>query len=358
MARKSKKQVEVAAPTVTEATLVANAREYPQHYVVAAELEVDFDDRTIANADSLAKDIDLAINIALYGQQQPVVAYRDALDEKFHVVAGRTRTRAVARLNDGFDAVNPKTGVVEHFHAPDLKVWVAECPQSSKEDLFLAALSTNIKQNALTTVQEAYAVKHLTERLGYSLTEAAALFGYSNTNRQSRLLRLLDNQPADVIERVHLGQLSLDAAISLEGVDSREKRVELIAECSDEAGRVDGGKLRSKLRDFYAAAAKPEREEFDTAFGFKYDEKPQEEEVVAPGGSAAVDEDGDGEEAEPTVNIKRSAADLRKAIASFVDNEEEPATDNQKAFFKVLIGYLDGPKSETQLVNAINKFIK
>lgn len=353
MARKSKKNVE-ALDASTRLTAVAR----PTHYVKAAELEVDFDDRTVANADSVEKDVDLAISIAIHGQRQPVEAYRDPIDEKLHVVAGRTRTRAIARLNDGFDAIDPRTGSVSRFHAPDLLVWVAECPQSSKEDLFLAALASNIKQNALTTVQEAYAVQKLTTDFGKTLTEAAAIFGYTNTNRQNKLLRLLDNQPAEVIDRVHTGQLSLDAAISLEGVDRREDRLSLIEAASDDAtGRVDGGKLRSLVRDYYAKAAQPEREQFDVAFGFKYDEKPK-----AEGDSTFSLGDEDGEDDAPAkadkgVNLKRSAADLRKLIASFVGNDEEPATDSQKEFFKVLVKYLDGTKSETSLVNAINKYI-
>jgi len=357
MARKSKKN-DVQVTADANARLVAIAR--PTHYVKAAELEVDFDDRTVANADSVEKDVDLAISIAIHGQRQPVEAYRDPIDEKFHVVAGRTRTRAIARLNDGFEAIDPRTGTTARFHAPDLLVWVAECPQSSKEDLFLAALASNIKQNALTIVQEAYAVQKLTTDFGKTLTEAAAIFGYNNTNRQNKLLRLLDNQPAEVIDRVHTGQLSLDAAISLEGVDRREDRLSLIEAASDDAtGRVDGGKLRSLVRDYYAKAAQPEREQFDVAFGFKYDEKPKTE---GDGTFSLGDEDGDEGDDAPAkadkgINLKRSAADLRKAIASFVGNEEEPATDTQKAFFKVLVGYLDGPKSKTQLVNAIKKYI-
>lgn len=333
--------------------------ELPSEYIDPKNFVVEDDARSIPAANQKEIDTDLAVNIFIYGQKQPSVTYPDPIEDTKRIgVTGHTRARAVQMIRDGFEAVDPRTGEMTKFHDANRPLWIVVDRTKSKEDAFVDGLITNIKQNKLTPVQEALAVKRLTDKHEWTLTQAAALFGYNNTNRQNKLLTLLE-LGSEIVDRVHNGEMSLDAAVSLKGVKP-EKRIKLVTQATGNDGKVDGAKLRGILRDVYSAGDEEVKNLLDPQYGYSTElgNKPEttEEEGDEPvkGGKKA-----EKEEPPAGVNLKRNKAHFDAFADSILNDEEsdmgEPAKELLKAFKKWFTGVKFG---DTALKNALKTHCK
>jgi ParB-like chromosome segregation protein Spo0J len=335
------KEVE-GAKVVVAHTVNGVEAELPSLHLKPEDVFVEFDARTVPNLNQHAVDIDFAINIFLYGQKQPAIVYQDPVDNRYLIITGRTRRRAIKLLNEGFDAVDPRTGETSRFHLPDLKLWVAVDRPRSKEDLFVGDLVTQIKSNPLTAVQEAYAVKKLTETWGWTLTDAAKLFGYDNTNRAAKLLKLLTLEEA-VIEKVHANDLSLDAAVATADL-TQEQRLSIISRAEKSDGKVDGGLIRELLRDVYSQG---------------------DEEVKKATGRSTEGEGDEGDEkggakkksAPAGVNLNRNVAKFKVFAEGIISDSESEFGEPAKKLLGRLLEWFSGEKGDTSLKNALREYV-
>lgn len=334
----------------------------PTEWVKPDEVFVEDDARTVPAHNQADLDRDMAVSIFIYGQRQPAVAYRDEIDNRLVIVTGRTRRRAVKLLNEGFETIDPRTNETARFHDAERKLWIAIDKPRGKEEAFVRDLVTQIKVNSLTVVQEAYAVKRLVDKFGWSLTDAAKLFGYNNTNRQNKLVRLLDLEQA-VIEKVHAGLLSLDAAIQTANLKP-ETRLRVIEQASDGEGKVEGSKVKELLRDLYSAGDSDVKQALGEDFGG----------APASEGSAT----GSSEGSEPASgkggkkkakggkkkagkssagpNLNRSVSHFRKFVEEQVEDETTPQP--VRDLFKKQLEWFEGRIGDRAFWNTIDSTVK
>lgn len=336
----------------------------PTKYITPEEFIVEDDSRIVPAANQAEIDRDRAVDIFIRGQKQPAVVYPGDVDDRLIGVTGHTRARAVKLIREGFDAIDPRTGEATHFHDPNRLLWVAVDRSKTKEDAFVDGLATNIKSSGLTTVQEAYAVKRLTERHGWTLTEAARFFGYNNTNRQNKLLKLLDLEQ-EVIEKVNAGELSLDAAVSTADLKPAA-RLKLLNTATGDDGKVDPVKLRQQLRDVYSKGDEEVKQNLDQQFFFTAAEadakaaaeasKPAARGKGGKGGADDSDDDEDEGDGKPAA-IKRNVADLKRFVQEQVKGDEavpQPVV----AFFEKLEQWFAGKVGDRSLWNTIDEAFK
>lgn len=328
-------------------------------HVLPSQVIVEDDSRGIPAHNQRDIDIDRAIDIYIHGQKQPAVVYPTGVNEnEWIMVTGHTRQRAVKLLNEGFTAVDPRTGDTVKFHDPDRKLWIAVDTTKTKEDAFIDGLITNIKQSSLTPVQEALAVKRLTENYSYSLTDAARFFGYNNTNRQAKLLTVLE-LGSEITDRVHNGEMSLDAAFSLKGLKP-EKRIKLVTSATGSDGKVDGAKLRANLRDVYSKGDEEVKSVLDPQYGYSTEVKPGEEKAEGTKTKGKAASEGDEDEGDDSpVNLKRNKADFDRFADSILGDEETDLPESAKELLKGMKRWFSGKNyGDTALKNALKTHCK
>ncbi len=149
---------------------------------------------------------ELAASIRENGLLQPLVvrAAPGAL-ERFELVAGERRLRAIARL--GWE---------------DVPVLVREAPD---ETLLVLALVENLQREALNPIEEAQGYRSLVDRFGMSQTDIARAMG-KDRSTVANFLRLL-NLPPSVRKLVEGGELSMGHARALLSVEGAVRAGEL-----------------------------------------------------------------------------------------------------------------------------------
>lgn len=188
---------------------------------------------------------ELAASIRENGLLQPlVVRPAPGAGDRFELVAGERRFRAVARL--GWE---------------DVPVLVRE---ASDETLLVLALVENLQREALNPLEEAEGYRSLVDRFGMSQADIARAMG-KDRSTVANFLRLL-NLPPSVRKLVESGELSMGHARALLAVDDVVRAGELarkavregwsVREMERQAGQEAGGSA-PKGRKKQARAADP-----------------------------------------------------------------------------------------------------
>lgn len=315
MARKTK----TAAPTQTAPTTAA-----PSILIDPTWLKLGHNSRVYAETDEKQKDIERAISIATHGQKVPAIlrsipAVEGGADgEQYELVAGFGRLRSVNLLRGGFEHKG------ERYHVPDLQLLAqVDASLTSDVEAFIASAIENVRENP-SPLNIAAAQKVLRD-YGKSDTEIARLYGYNNVNSVSRHRKLLDT-PAEVQQKVHAGELSLDAANTLMKLPEEQQKKLL----------ESGDKLTTNaIVDAHSAWQERENRAAANGGGEGGGERPAEDKGVAP----------------------RNAAALKKFIAENIEAEKDALPPEVVAVFDGIQRFLAGSLGVQGLNGRIGKLI-
>lgn len=303
--------------------------------------------RMIEAVDYAATVKERAISIFNSGQIQPAEVRRDA-DKSLVLTLGYTRRDAVKLLREGFDALDVASGEVKHYHKPDLLFWV-KVVDCDVDEAFLRGLRENRERSDTTDLQEALAHSELRTTMGWTDTQIAREYGYTNQNRVMALQKLLslDEKTQGL---VHAGKLALYTALDTLAVADPAERAALIEGSTNPKGKVDGSVLRNLIRDLLDKKA---------------------EKIKAADGAEVIT-DATVTDADPVVSavktddeetkvktVKRSVSNF-KAWAAEVAEREEGISDEAKDFVAALVNYFAGKKGfgEKALYNRITELVK
>jgi len=286
--------------------------------------------RPAANQDEI--DTTLAISLFKHGQEQPVNAYRDAVDGKLIPFGGHTRRRAGLKLIEGFEAVDPDTGKKATFHVPDFKLRVDVIEVKDEADAFLKGLVDNVYRSKLTPVQQALAQEKLRETYGWSDTKIASLFGYNNTNRVAQLKKLLKLE-SEIIDAVHEDRLALSIAADVLYDLKPEQRLTIIAQATDnDTNEIVGSKVKDIVRELEASKGSGKGK-----------------------GGKADDEDEGDDEGEGNANLKRNLKHFRSFVAGL--KQDEKPNENAIALFTRIEQWFDNKVGDRSLLNAVDQYV-
>ncbi len=147
----------------------------------------------------------LAVSIAERGQLTPVECRR-LHDKRLAITAGYTRLAAVNLLRQGFE-YQGKT-----YHIPDLRVRVIvfDC---NEDEALKRAITENTHRTDRSPVDDAFNIRDLRERFGWSNAEIAAFYGW-HVSKVTRLASIV-SLPDGTLRKLHAGDITLAAAMEL-----------------------------------------------------------------------------------------------------------------------------------------------
>lgn len=269
------------------------------------------------------KVVEMAMSIFDYSQRQPVECRRVTYEERKNVLkvtAGFTRTNAVRLIREGFTGTD---GTHRHDPAFMIKVMVADC---SDQRAFEHNIVENAHRNETSDIDDAHNQNRLRESYGYSDAEIARLYRYNSQNKVGRLRQLL--QLTEEEQRlVHLGKLSMSAAIELLDLDENKRKEILIAlQQGDENVKLKGSDVIDEVRNHILS---------DDDEGLQ----------------------GDGNQSEVS-NQKfkpRSMANLRKYLVSRQEEDQHPAVQR---FCADMIKFLAGKSTDRAMDNAFKRMLE
>lgn len=304
--------------------------------VSPADVKRGRNSRLIGSPDYAKKVADLAYSIYTNGQIAPSEVRKD--DEKALVLSsGFTRADAVELIRKGFKYVDVTSGVETEIRDPEFKLWVA-IRDVTADEAFLRGLRENLDRNDTTDLQEALAQQELRTAYGWTETQIARFYGYTNQNRVATLCKLLA-LPEDVQQKVHRGELALHAAVLCKDHGlSAEETAAVIDGATSGKGKVEGNVLKKLIRDLLdkkdadaVAAAEAARAAVPVVTDDT--ERPGEEKVTATVTS---------DESEKVKKIKRTAKEFQNFAAEIV--EREGVDERLQDLFAALTNWIDGKK--------------
>ena len=337
MATKSKKAKKVAEAVVKTYGERENLYLPPSEYGRVNSRDKSADPKY---ADKVA---DLAVNIAIDGQLEPAVAFRDA-DGKPVLFAGNTRADAVQLIREGFEADDPRTGDRTRFHNPDLVLHAVVLPGvTTKEEAYILSVTENFKRNNLNPVQEAIVHETLrAEPYNWSDTRIANQFGFNNTNRVAKLKAIRENLTDKYQDYIAAERLAVYPAFDLIQVPA-EERDALLAKAAidptDPESKFDGSVIRTYLQAKQAAVSE------ETGTG--------DEGASESGG----EEGGEGESGGSTRSKaapKKNAKDLEKLAEAY--KNEEGADDRVTALLGTMVKWFQCKCGDKAFFNALDRF--
>ena len=280
----------------------------------------------------------LAQSIYQHGQLQPAEARR-LPDHTLEMVAGYTRRDAVQLLRSGFTATDVESGEEKHYQDPDALLWVRIETTVGADEAFLRSIKENQDRHDTTDLQEALAQSELRTTQGWSDTQIARFYGYTNQNRVMSLEKLLTLDEATQ-QLVHRKKLALSVALLTADL-TPEERAKVIAESSD-GDKVSGPALKAILRDLYSKTPEGSEPEAD------------------PEGESDSEGEGEPEPAkEPKgPSIKRSVKDLERFIAADTESESPELSAAGVEFLDVLMLWFRGKRNDAYLSRTINEYLK
>ncbi len=256
--------------------------------------------------------IGMAESLLEHGQQQPVVGRK--VGDKVQLVSGFTRIAAARLIRSGFVDSNGT-----HVCDPDFQIKVV-LRALNDEGSFVANIVENRERNATSPIDDAHNQDKLRDRYSKTDAEISRLYRCDGST-VARLKRLLLS-PAKVQDQVHLGLMTVQAALDLQELPP-EKREQAVAEATKPNGKVNAGKIREQVREHHLAdhAEQPEAAE--------------------------------SEQAEPkaTPKLPRTVKQVREFFEQAL--AEEGASDDTKAICKVAIGFINGTRTAASLAKAL-----
>lgn len=190
---------------------------------------------------SEADIIALAESMLTHGQLQPVLGRRVDPGNKVEIVAGFTRTAAARLIRAGFTGTDGKHKQDEKF-CLQLKV-----TDLNPEEAFTSNVVENAHRNLTSPIDDAFNQRRLSDTYGKTDTEIAALYGYRDTSKVSRLRKLLQLDKATQA-LIHSGEMSVQAGLDLLDVPEPE-RAKVVEKATQENGRVNGRAVRQEARE-------------------------------------------------------------------------------------------------------------
>ena len=173
-------------------------------------------DLIVPNEGNIRRDVgnvtELAASIKGRGILEPLVVAASEHDHRFSLIAGHRRLAAAQKAKL---ATVPCRVLDAMSRADELELMLVE----------------NLQRSDLTAVEEATAYQQLLTFPDMDVDRIRKATGRSATTIRSRL-KLMD-LPADAIERVHKGQLSLDAAMKLAQFADEPAQVERLSKMMD-----------------------------------------------------------------------------------------------------------------------------
>jgi ParB-like chromosome segregation protein Spo0J len=262
--------------------------------------------------------IALAVSLLTQGQLQPVQCRRIE-DNRLQLVLGFTRTAAARLIRDGF---TDSDGV---FHQDESFALQVKIVDGNDEESLIRNIVENAIRNETSAIDDAHNQNRLRERYGKSDVEIAKIYGYPSSVKVGRLRKLLGlEKPLQVL--VHEG-LAVQAALDLLELPA-EKRAEFIAE-AEKGGPINGATVRAQVRDHHL---NDDGKEDDGA-----------------GAGAVV--------AEPVKAAKPlSIKEIRTFLTGQIEGDKQP--DAVKAFYTVLLAFVNGKKSDRSLINGMKKLVQ
>jgi len=277
----------------------------------------------------------LAVSLLEHGQLQPVVARRNS-DQRLVLTAGFTRCAAVRMIRKGFtyapEGQEPQEYKDENFK---LQVKVSDC---NDEQAFIRNVVENAQRKATSPMDDAINQERMRENYGMNDSEIARTYGYSSSVKVGRLKKLLLLEKPEQ-QLVHDGKLSVQGGIDLLDVPP-EKRAQVVADATNEKGKVSGSKIVDAIRDDQLAGQGD-----DDPFNgiLNDDDNPLPE-------NDGTEPDSDEEpKARP-----RTRSKIVKFFALDDDIEHDPAVER---FAKDFLKYAEGKATDKQMVNALYRLL-
>lgn len=262
--------------------------------------------------------IALAVSLLTQGQLQPVQCRRIE-DNRLQLVLGFTRTAAARLIRDGF---TDSDGVFHQDAEFALQVKIVD---GNDEESLIRNIVENAIRNETSAIDDAHNQNRLRERYGKSDVEIAKIYGYPSSVKVGRLRKLLGlEKPLQVL--VHNG-LAVQAALDLLELPA-EKRAEFIAE-AEKGGPINGATVRAQVRDHHL----------------------NDDGADTEGDAGAVVAEVAAKATKP-LSIK----EIRTFLTGQIEGDKQP--DAVKAFYTVLLAFVNGKKSDRSLINGMKKLVQ
>ena len=286
----------------------------------------DLRGRQFAPADSAI--VALATSMLDQTQLNPVQV-RKLPDGNLQLVAGFTRTAAARLIRDGFTDLDGNQRQDAEF--------LIKCVPTVADDKesFIANVVENALRNETSPIDDAFNQERLRERYGKTDQEIAKLYGYPNSNKVSRLKKLL-MLSGEERELVHTGAMGVQAAIDMLELPA-EARAAIVAEAK-EKGKVNGADIVRQVREHHL------------------NDDGKAPEAGGESGEAGGDT---GEGGDETVSGKKglkplSIREIRKFCTATM--EVEGQDENLIAVTKALLEWVNGKRKDRSFTNALKKF--
>lgn len=255
---------------------------FPEHIVVVH----DENSRKVPHT---SEEIEaLAERIRQHGQQQPAVVRR-IQGNKVQLVAGYGRCQAVAWLNERYSPVIKLQCKVVDLNA---------------EDAFVCSIVENSDRKNTTPIDDAHAQRRLREEFHWSEDRIAEF--YKKSVASIGQLRKTLQLSAPLQAKVANGQMPVSTAMDVAKLPEKEREEVVTAATDPKTGKVDGNKVREKVRESGEQKARTMKEVKEFFEG-----------QTGPGESASV-----------------------------------------RGLSKKVLEFLAGSISEVQMVNALGKYVK
>ena len=255
-----------------------------------------------------------AISLFVHGQIQPISGRRNA-DNKIESVAGFTRVNAGRLLRDGFEYEGTR------YHDPEFLIDVSLQKVDDLQALLLN-IEENNERNQVSDIDDAFNQQRLRAAYGWTDKAIAEAYKYNNTNRVSRLKKLLQLTEEEQ-QLVHVGALSMAAGLELLNMTPEDRAAAV--EQAKQGVKLSASALQDQIRD--------------TVF------------ADDPDASGDGESDGGGEDTETKVK-PRSIKHLRSFFEALKESEQ-PA---DKRLAKDVLGWLSGKGTDQKLVNALVRY--
>jgi ParB-like chromosome segregation protein Spo0J len=307
----------------------------------------------------------MAESILDHGQRQPVEC-RKIENHRLQLTLGFTRTAAVRLIRKGFtDSQGVERPADPEFR---LKVVITD----TNDDLaFIHNIVENAHRNQTSPMDDAFNQNRLREKYGKNDAEIARLYQYKGQGMVSRLKKLI-SLDTRFQEMVHDGTLSINGALELLDLPADARDAALAAATNQDSGKVNATDLRAQVRDRILADADTTDEAVitpadgtagsvvigDGSGGFGDGTAAPTDTTIPPTDGAAASATGGkggkgGAAAVPgaTPAAKpRTLREVRACLQAFADSDEVDPT--MKKSCAVVVGYINGQKTEKQLMNA------
>lgn len=263
--------------------------------------------------------IEMAESILEHGQIQPVECRRNE-ESRLLLTLGFTRTAAVRLIRKGFKGTDGEHKQDAEFK---LKVMVTD---ANDQEAFMRNVVENARRNDTSAIDDMFNQRRMRDDYGMTDAEIARHYGYRSQNKVTQLKKLLalDDPTRDL---VHEGKLSVSAALDLLDAPKAE-RDKIVAEATKNgSGKVDGGKVRSAVREVINDEHRPDH--------------------ISGNGSASANDDG------PT-NKPRSMRELRSFLEDTQEVTEQPAIQR---FCSDMLAFLAGKTTDRAMTNGLNRLL-